>query len=237
LLGSHPCKLDRSVLGWLARRYLVEWLGFGMNERTWEPAFSLRHCPQLLDAFHSANPAILETNAANPTTNGTSRHEKARQHDGSGGSGLKLPDKMFRGKAEVATTMENASRCSGSGRRGRVATSPRVVAVTVARSKHKSRRASIVASEDLSNGAPQPTAGLSRVNGTRPPHLSAAQPNRISAVRSEQANKRLATSAFGVDWEQARDTHPAPPAAVAEIIDWVGSYLAKRPRWCPADEL
>ena len=37
-------------------RYLVKWLGYDVSEATWEPVRNVKHCKDLLDAFHVAHP-------------------------------------------------------------------------------------------------------------------------------------------------------------------------------------
>jgi hypothetical protein len=36
--------------------YLVDWLGYTPNDRTWEPAENVANAPQLLEEFHRAYP-------------------------------------------------------------------------------------------------------------------------------------------------------------------------------------
>src|SRR5690606_22130459 len=38
-------------------QYLIEWKGYGPNERTWEPLSNLTHCSSLLRRFHRLNPS------------------------------------------------------------------------------------------------------------------------------------------------------------------------------------
>lgn len=38
--------------------YLVNWKGFGPQDRTWEPHTNMTHCAQLLDDFHVKNPTL-----------------------------------------------------------------------------------------------------------------------------------------------------------------------------------
>jgi hypothetical protein len=37
--------------------YLVDWLGYGPNDRTWEPATNVNNAQDLVDAFHRRYPA------------------------------------------------------------------------------------------------------------------------------------------------------------------------------------
>jgi hypothetical protein len=40
-------------------QYLVQWKGYNASHNSWEPAANLTHCPDLINAFHSAHPSAL----------------------------------------------------------------------------------------------------------------------------------------------------------------------------------
>jgi hypothetical protein len=53
--------------------YLVDWLGYTPNDRTWEPAENVANAPQLLEEFHRTYPNKLGLSSRVAT------HETRRQ--------------------------------------------------------------------------------------------------------------------------------------------------------------
>jgi hypothetical protein len=56
--------------------YLVDWLGYTPNHRTWEPAENVANAPQLLEEFHRTYP-----NKPGPSSRAATRETRHQRRE------------------------------------------------------------------------------------------------------------------------------------------------------------